>query len=84
MQSMNRYLRYKWASAILLGLSVSAEAAPKVDRLPRPRRPHIQSVPEIDAAAGLLALAAVATMLLFAWERSRRQQVSQKVQGPHS
>lgn len=30
------------------------------------------SVPEIDASAGLLAVAAVATVLLFVWERRRR------------
>jgi hypothetical protein len=30
------------------------------------------SVPEIDASAGLLALAAVGAALLFAWERRRR------------
>lgn len=34
-------------------------------------RPH--AVPEIDASTGLLAFAAVAAMLLFAWERSRRR-----------
>ncbi|KPQ05770.1 MAG: CoA-transferase family III [Rhodobacteraceae bacterium HLUCCA12] len=30
------------------------------------------SVPEIDASAGLLALAAVAAAMLFVWERRRR------------
>ena len=30
-------------------------------------------VPEIDASAGLLALAAVATILLLSWERGRRR-----------
>jgi len=30
------------------------------------------AVPEIDAATGLLALAAVAAALLFVWERRRR------------
>jgi hypothetical protein len=29
-------------------------------------------VPEIDASAGLLAVATVATVLLFLWERRRR------------
>lgn len=33
-------------------------------------RPH--SVPEIDASAGLLAVAAVLAILAFAWERRRR------------
>ena len=36
----------------------------------RPRAPV--AVPEIDASSGLLAVAAVATILLFVWERSRR------------
>jgi hypothetical protein len=31
------------------------------------------AVPEIDASTGLLALAAIATVLLFVWERRRRQ-----------
>lgn len=30
------------------------------------------NVPEIDAGAGLLALAAVAAVMLFVWERRRR------------
>lgn len=30
------------------------------------------SVPEIDASTGLMAMAAVAVALLFAWERRRR------------
>lgn len=30
------------------------------------------SVPEIDASAGLLALAAVVVVMLFVWERKRR------------
>lgn len=34
------------------------------------RRPH--SVPEIDASAGLLAIAAVLAVLAFVWERRRR------------
>lgn len=32
----------------------------------------VASVPEIDASTGLLALAATAAALLFAWERHRR------------
>ncbi len=41
--------------------------------LPPGSRPPrgVHSVPEIDASAGLLALAAVATLLLFVWERRR-------------
>jgi hypothetical protein len=30
-------------------------------------------VPEIDASAGFLTMAAMATVLLFVWERQRRQ-----------
>lgn len=81
MLSISQLLKYKWASAILLGLSVPTAAAPKVDQLPRPHGPQIQRVPEIDASAGLLAFAAVATMLLFAWERGRRQQAVQTERG---
>lgn len=35
-------------------------------------RPRPVPVPEIDASSGLLAIAAVATVLLFVWERNRR------------
>jgi hypothetical protein len=35
-------------------------------------RPRPVPVPEIDASSGLLAVAAVATVLLFVWERNRR------------
>jgi hypothetical protein len=52
------------------GLASPAVAAPH--RPKPPGHPHAVSVPEIDASAGLLALAAVATVLLFAWERRRR------------
>ncbi|WP_370162927.1 VPEID-CTERM sorting domain-containing protein [Limimaricola soesokkakensis] len=34
-------------------------------------KPH--AVPEIDASSGLLAVAAVAAMLIFAWERNRKR-----------
>ncbi len=42
---------------------------------PRPGGPRgaVHSVPEIDAAAGLLALAAVALLLLLVWERRRHR-----------
>jgi hypothetical protein len=36
----------------------------------RPRAPV--AVPEIDASSGLLAVAAVATILLFVWDRDRK------------
>jgi hypothetical protein len=35
-------------------------------------RDTVHSVPEIDATAGLLAIAAVLVILLFVWERRRR------------
>ena len=33
---------------------------------------EVTSVPEIDASAGLLAIAAVLAVMAFAWERRRR------------
>ena len=33
---------------------------------------RVHSVPEIDASAGLLAIAAVLAVLAFVWERRRR------------
>lgn len=39
----------------------------------KPRAPApVHSVPEIDASAGLLAIAAVVVVLAFVWERNRR------------
>lgn len=35
----------------------------------------VHSVPEIDASAGLLAIAAVLAILAFVWERNRRAAV---------
>ncbi len=43
---------------------------------PAPPRNPVRQVPEIDASAGLLALAAVATVLLLLWERNRRKDKS--------
>ena len=37
-----------------------------------PGRQPARAVPEIDASAGLLALAAVFVILAFVWERRRR------------
>ncbi len=34
---------------------------------------NVHAVPEIDASSGLLAIAAVAAVLLFVWERQRRR-----------
>jgi hypothetical protein len=39
---------------------------------PRPVGEPVRSVPEIDASAGLLAVAAVLVVLAFVWERRRR------------
>ena len=41
--------------------------------IPAHARAAAHSVPEIDASAGFLALAAIATVMLYVWERSRRQ-----------
>ncbi|MDP3263168.1 MAG: VPEID-CTERM sorting domain-containing protein [Tabrizicola sp.] len=38
----------------------------------RPVHTAVHSVPEIDASAGLLAIAAVLAIMAFAWERRRR------------
>lgn len=38
----------------------------------QPVRSAVHSVPEIDASAGLLAIAAVLAITAFAWERRRR------------
>ncbi|WP_210529341.1 VPEID-CTERM sorting domain-containing protein [Rubellimicrobium arenae] len=35
--------------------------------------PRAVVVPEIDASAGLLAIGALATVVLFMWERQRRK-----------
>lgn len=51
-------------------LAVSAAPLFAQSMFHRPRRPH--SVPEIDASAGLLAIAAVLAVLAFVWERRRR------------
>jgi hypothetical protein len=49
-----------------------AQAAYGLSR-PRPVRGRVvHSVPEIDASAGLLAIAAVLAITAFAWERRRR------------
>ncbi len=59
------------ASAFVLGLSVSPAFA--LGDNPDPIQGHgpVARVPEIDAAAGFAALAAVAGGLAFAWERRR-------------
>jgi len=67
---------------VLTGSFLAATSAPLLAQVasglhrPRPgaRPVHaaVQSVPEIDASAGLLAIAAVLAIMAFAWERRRR------------
>lgn len=54
--------------AVAVGAMIVASAAP----LLAGHRPTTQSVPEIDATTGVLAVAAVLAVLAFAWERRRR------------
>lgn len=42
-------------------------------RTTRPDRETVSQVPEIDASAGLLALAAVAAAMVLVWELRRRK-----------
>jgi len=56
-------------------LALSAETALAWSRPVRGNgqsRGGVHSVPEIDASAGLLAIAAVVAILAFVWERNRR------------
>lgn len=56
-------------------LALSAETALAWTRPGRGQghgRRAVHSVPEIDASAGLLAIAAVMVILAFVWERNRR------------
>lgn len=55
------------ATVVALGTASPALAQEAARRIRPPR-----AVPEIDAGSGLLAIAAVATVLLFVWERNRR------------
>jgi hypothetical protein len=52
-------------------LAISALPALAQNRPPR-FNGHRHSVPEIDASAGLLAIAAVLVIMAFVWERNRR------------
>ena len=75
-------LKYGWTAALYMVLSVPALADHRAGHGLPPQgqgNPHDNavSVPEIDASSGLLAMAAVATVLLFVWERRRRQRVTQ-------
>lgn len=66
------------SSFLFAGIMFAASAAPALawnswwwNRPVRGRSP-VHSVPEIDASAGLLAVAAVVAILAFVWERKRR------------
>jgi hypothetical protein len=59
-------------SGVMLAISVApAMASIRPSRGPR----HAYTVPEIDASAGLLAVAAVLAVMAFVWERNRRASV---------
>lgn len=75
-------LKHGWTAALYMILSVPALAHHREGHVLPPQAQgnpggNAVSVPEIDASAGLLAVAAVATALLFIWERRRRQRVTQ-------
>lgn len=67
----NRLVKMKniVARIAVTGSLFLASAAPI---LAQTARPSAYSVPEIDASAGLLAIAAVLAIVAFAWERRRR------------
>ncbi len=73
-------LKYGLASALTYLITLApAYAAPQGGRPPggglppwAPAHGRPVAVPEIDASAGLLAIATVATVILFVWERRRR------------
>jgi len=67
------------SSLAISGTLLLATSAPLLAQVvhgmnrPRPVRGRlVHSVPEIDASAGLLAIAAVLAITAFAWERRRR------------
>lgn len=62
------------SSLFVSGTLIAGSAAPALAawNLPIRRRSPVHSVPEIDASAGLLAVAAVLVILAFVWERKRR------------
>ena len=61
------------SSLTVSGLMLAVSAAPVLaNSRPRQGRSPVHSVPEIDASAGLLAVAAVLAILAFVWERNRR------------
>ncbi len=60
------------SNLVISGMMLAMSAAPLLAQpmFHRPHRPR--AVPEIDASAGLLAIAAVLAVLAFVWERRRR------------
>lgn len=77
---MYRITTYLTTSAAILALTSIPALAERVTWAFWRRRPlsgggtqeNIRAVPEIDASAGLLALAAVLVIMVFVWERNRR------------
>ncbi len=67
----------KTVSGLLFSGTMFAISAAPALAWNRPVRGHgqVHSVPEIDASAGLLAIAAVLAILAFVWERNRRAAV---------
>ena len=58
---------------LVTGAMFAVSAAPALaGHRPGRGRGNVHSVPEIDASAGLLAIAAVLAILAFVWERNRR------------
>ncbi|AZL58808.1 VPEID-CTERM sorting domain-containing protein [Tabrizicola piscis] len=60
-----------FASLTTSGLLLAVTALPALAQRPR-FNGNRHSVPEIDASAGLLAIAAVLAIMAFVWERNRR------------
>jgi hypothetical protein len=61
-----------FASLTTSGLLLAVTALPALAQRPPRFNSNRHSVPEIDASAGLLAIAAVLAIMAFVWERNRR------------
>jgi hypothetical protein len=66
---MNKVVAYLITSGAMLAVSVLPALAQHGSKHGRGK---LRSVPEIDASAGLLAIAAVLVIVAFVWERNRR------------
>jgi hypothetical protein len=69
-------MTFRILSAAALAAAVVLPVAAASPAEAQHRRPHygtVRPVPEIDATAGLAALAAVFAALAFAWERRRQR-----------